>query len=447
MAIRRLELESLGRSYPLDVPEENLLIYHEPKAPALRDPKGAIAEALAAPVEARPLREAARGAKNAAIIVDDWTRSNATRHQVAPIVLDQLNQAGIPDEAVTVVMARGLALSPSEELVAESFGPQLMARPVRRHVSALHRSGQRFLGISSYGTPVWIDRTVADADFVVGIGSVFPSAWGGWSGGAKIIVPGVASPDTIRHNHSMMIRDLPGEWDRPGLADREEIARMAGLDLLVNLVLTPQGEIAAVGAGDFHSLHRRMGQQFLELYSVEVPAKPDVVVTTVSWWQDAPVPMESLYGFTDHSISTLRRIAEQGATIILVGNLRGGVWDGVREYSRTVYTLEDLADLVHKGGMLAFVTVMFCLQLKMAQSHYRMILAVDGISPKTLADMGFETAASANEALRMATEKKGSRAKVAVLPALGCPNWPVLPQQAGQQPEAIPRAKAGGGKP
>jgi hypothetical protein len=164
----------------------------------------------------------------------------------------------------------------------------------------------------------------------------------------------------------------------------------------------------------------------VELYGVELPAKPDVVVTTVGWWGDIPVPMESLYGFTDHSLPTLRRIAEKGATMILVGNLKGGVWDGVREYSRTVYTLEDLADLVDKGGMLSFVTVMFCLQLKMAQSEYRVILAVEGASSATLEDMGFETAGSANEALSMAMDRRGSAAKVAVLPALGCPNWPVL---------------------
>ena len=426
MAIRSIELESLGRTYRLDVPEENLLIYHEPSAPALSDPAGAIAEALQAPVQGPPLREAARGAASAAVIVDDWSRSNATRHQAAPQVLDRLNEAGIPDQAITVVMARGLALSPSAERAAESFGPQLASRPVRRRISALNRSGQRFLGFSSYGTPVWIDREVAEAGFVVGIGSVFPSAWGGWSGGAKIIVPGVASSDTIRQNHSMMICDLPGQWDRPGLADREEIARMAGLDFLVNLVLTPDGRLAAVGAGDFQAVHRLLGRRFLELYSVEVPAKPDVVVTTVGWWKDIPVPMESLYGFMDHSITTLRRIADPGATIILVGNLPGGVWDGVREYARTTYSLEDLADLWYKGGTLAFVTIMFCLQLKMAQARYRMILAVDGVSPDTLADMGFQTAGSADEALQMAMAKIGRQARVAVLPALGCPNWPVL---------------------
>lgn len=66
------------------------------------------------------------------------------------------------------------------------------------------------------------------------------------------------------------------------------------------------------------------------------------------------------------------------------------------------------------------------LLLRMAQLDYRMILAVDGISSATLTDMGFETAKSANEALQMATGRKGPGAKVAVLPALGCPDWPIL---------------------
>jgi hypothetical protein len=261
---------------------------------------------------------------------------------------------------------------------------------------------------------------------VVGIGSAFPSPWGGWSGGAKIIVPGVASSDTVCHNHAMMMRVTPGTWEHPGLADREEIARMAGLDFLVNLVLTPGGEIAAVGAGEFRQTHRRMGQAFANLYSVPLPAKPDIVVTTVGWWQGPTFAMDSLYGFVDQSLPCLERIADPGATIVLVGHAPGGIWAGMREYMRTVYSLEDLAELKLRAGTLAFVAVMLGIQFKMHQAKYRMILAVDGIDAGTQADLGFEVAPSAGEALRMALARHAPGAQVAVLPALGCPNWPVL---------------------
>jgi len=422
----KLILESLGKTYELEVPGGQLMVFHPPQATALPDPRASIEKALAKPLASPSLVAAAQGARNATVIVDDWGRSDATRRQVAPVVLDHLNRAGIPDEQITVVIARGLGLAPPMTFIDETFGPDLTARPVRRQISAIHRSGQQFLGFTPYGTPIWLDRAVTDADFVVGIGSAFPSPWGGWSGGAKIVVPGVASSATIHHNHAMMMRVTPGSWDHPGLADREEIAQKAGLGFLVNLVLTPQGEIAAVGAGEFKRTHRAMGQAFLDLYRVPLPSKPDVVVTTVDWWQGPQAPMDSLYGFVDQSLPCLERIADPGATIVLVGNAPGGIWAGMREYMRTAYTLEDLAELLYRSGTLAFVAVMLSIQFKEHLAKYRMILAVEGIDDATLGDMGFETAPTANTALQMALEKHGPGAQVAVLPALGCPNWPTL---------------------
>ncbi len=424
--IRKIELDSLGKIYTLNVPEKNLILFHKPQAAPLSEPRSRVEEALAAPLGSLPLAEAARGTENAAVVIDDWGRSDTTRRIAAPAVLDHLNSAGIKDDKITVVIARGLGLAPSMELIEETFGPELMRRNVHKHISALHPSGHKFFGFSRYGTPVWIDRRVADADFVVGIGSVFPSPWGGWSGGSKIIVPGVASSDTICHNHSMMIRVKQGSWDHPGLKDREEIANMCGLKFLVNLVLTPEGEIAAVEAGEMLQTHRHMAKAFLDLYTVYLPSKPDVVVTTIGWWQSTQAPMDSLYGFVDQSLPSLSRIADPGATIICTGRAPGGIWAGMREYMRTVYTLEDLASLRYKGGTIGFVSVLQGIQFKLCQAEYRMIMAVEGIGDGTLADMGFETASSPDEALQMALSGYGVKAKVAVLPAMGCPNWPEI---------------------
>lgn len=408
------------------MPEEYFMAFNRPRAAAFPDPRESIERALSAPFGSPSLSEAAKGAKNAAVVVDDWGRSDPTRRHAAPAVLDHLNRAGIPDEKITVVIARGLGLAPSVEVIEGTFGRELMSRPVQRRISAIHPGGHKFLGFSSYGTPAWIDISVADAEFVVGVGSVFPSHWGGWSGGAKIIVPGVASSDTICQNHSMMINVRQGTWDHPSLLDREEIAHMCGLNFLVNLVLTPEGEIAAVGTGEMLKTHRQMGRAFLDIYKAPLSDKPDVVVTTVGWWQGTQAPMDSLYGFIDQSLPSLIRIADPGATIICVGNAPGGIWPGMREYMRTVYTLEDLASLRYKGGTLGFVAVLQGIRFKLCQADYRMIMAVDGIGDNTLADLGFETASSPDEALEMALGRYGPEAKVAVLPALGCPNYPVV---------------------
>ena len=424
--IEKIKLESFGKTYSVSIPEDKLLISHTPHASALSKPETIIEEKLINPINSQPLFEVAKGAKNAAVIIDDWGRSDPTQRKVAPIVIDHLNKAGIPDEKIIVVIARGLALAPPMEIIEETFGPEIMRRSVQKKISGIGKSENKFIGFTSYGTPVWIDSSVANSEFIVGIGSVFPSPWGGWSGGAKIITPGVSAPETIRHNHSMMVGVEPGKWTHPGILDREEIALMCNLKFLVNLVLTPDGEIAAVAAGEFRQTHRYMGKEFFNLYSVKIPESPDVVITTVDWWKGCRIPMDSLYGFVDQSLPNLGCIAEPGATVICIGNLPGGIWAGMREYMRTVYSLEDLAVLREEGGSLGFVAVMLGIMFKLSQLKYRMIMVVDGISDATLADMGFETAPSPDEALKMALSEYDENVKVAVLPALGCPNWPEL---------------------
>lgn len=204
---------------------------------------------------------------------------------------------------------------------------------------------------------------------------------------------------------------------------------MCGLSFLVNLVLTPKGEVAAVGAGEFRQTHRHMCKIFLDLYTILLPSKPDVVVTTVDWWQGTQAPMDSLYGFVDQSIPSLARIADPGATLICIGNTPGGIWPGMREYMRTVYTLEDLANLRYKGGTLGFIAVLQAIRFKLLQAEYRIIIAADGIGDGTLTDMGIETASSPDEALQSALARYGPEARVAVLPALACPNWPEIEEK------------------
>jgi hypothetical protein len=151
-----------------------------------------------------------------------------------------------------------------------------------------------------------------------------------------------------------------------------------------------------------------------------------VVVTTAGWWQGRPVPMESLYGFAEQSLISLEGIADAGATIILTGNLPGGIYPAMREYMRTTYTLEDLANLLYQGGTLGFVAILMSIRFKLQQAKYRMMAAVEGVDAGTLQDLGFETASSATQALSTALARYDPDAKVAVLPALGCPNWPVV---------------------
>ncbi len=107
------------------------------------------------------------------------------------------------------------------------------------------------------------------------------------------------------------------------------MAQKAGLDFLVKSRPRPMADCCRARR-EFRQAHRCIGQDYLDLYTAHIPAKPNVVVTTVDWWEGPQSPMTSLFGFLNLSLASLERIADP-ATIVLIGNLPGGVPAAMRE--------------------------------------------------------------------------------------------------------------------
>jgi nickel-dependent lactate racemase len=419
-----------GREHNFTIPDKNLLSWHippqVPPIPADRLP-GVIRNALEKPIQATGLPDLLDGAQAVTLIVDDWARPNVTRHAVAPIVLDLLNEYGIEDDQITVVMARGLALCPEIEIIQAAFGQAILGRNVRTVISGYHPSQLAFLGYSSLGTPIWVDQTVVGADLVIGIGTIVPTSWGGWSGGAKIIAPGVAGAETIRQNHSLMMKIVPGSLNNPGLRDREEIARIAGLDLLVNVLVNVDGEITELAAGETVATHRHLVDVYRRHYQVEVSGKPDVIITTLDRFKG--YPQSAWYITADGCLPAVELIADPGATVIVVGSCPQGVGGGAREYMRTAYTLEDLAFLLPQCGVFGSSSLMFGTHFAFQRERYNIKAVVEGMSEAACADIGIGWAASVQDALDEGLSRHGGEARVAVIAALGNILLPVIPKR------------------
>jgi len=385
---------------------------------------------MAHPLGALPLLKSVEGAKTAAVIVDDWARPVVTRHTVAPIVLNFLNEHGLGDDDITLVMARGVGLSPSMETIDSAFGPALQGRAVRKKINSYHPSHLDFLGYSSLRTPIWIDAAVAKADLVVGIGVTFPSPWGGWSGGAKIVVPGVAGAETIRQNHSLMMMGEMGSTDGEGLLDREEVARIAGLDLLINLVVNLEGQPVELAIGEVSQTHRHITQCYRRHYACELIHKPDIIVTTLDRFKG--YPMTNLYPFVDGCLPAVELVADPGATVIVAGRCPQGVGPGMSEYMQTTYTPEDLAYLTPQAGSLAFAAVMLGARFARYREKYHLVAAIDELSEAECLRIGMKKAPSLQAALDQALEDHGPQAKVAILPGLGNITLPTLAPFSGR---------------
>ena len=227
------------------------LRYHD--YPALPDPAAAIVRALESPIGAPPLRSLARAGTKVAVAVGDrmtdWMLG--ARGKLGLALLDYLNGLGVRDEDVPVIYACGMH---ARGHAPERMGADLLGRARFIAHDATDDSQLKFVGNTSRGTPVMVNRAMADADVRIGFGEVSPVGPAGWCGGGKIILPGVAGRDTIEHNHRMVISPFVrlGAIDRnPVRLDIEEAAALAGLQLKVDVLVNSSEEIVAVYAGDF----------------------------------------------------------------------------------------------------------------------------------------------------------------------------------------------------
>lgn len=213
--------------------------------------------ALEHPIGAPLLRDLVQPTNNVVIVTSDLTRP-CPNEVILPPLIKELNAAGVPDENISIVIALGLHRKMSKEELRKSVGDELF-----RRIQVLNHdlNDVVYLGETSRGTPVEIFRHVLDADFRVCVGNVEFHYFAGFSGGAKAIVPGVASERSVNANHSHMINDeataahLDGN---PVREDLEEAVEMVGVDYVLNVIVDEHMRVVHARAGHVHKAHREL---------------------------------------------------------------------------------------------------------------------------------------------------------------------------------------------
>jgi nickel-dependent lactate racemase len=236
-------------------------------------------EALAQPIGTPRLRDLAEPGQGVVIVVSDLTRP-CPSERLLPPVLDELAAAGISDDDVTVVAALGLHRLMTEAELKAAVGAEVYSR-----VRVINHDATDTirLGVTSVGTPVEIYRPVVEADLRICLGNLELHYFVGYSGGAKAILPGCASKDTVTANHAMMVRPeaAAGRLEgNPVRADIEEGVAMLGVDFILNVVVDGQHRILEAVAGNVTAAHRR-GCELVARRSVgELDQPADIVLVS-----------------------------------------------------------------------------------------------------------------------------------------------------------------------
>jgi nickel-dependent lactate racemase len=292
----------------------------------LADPAAAIERALDSPVVGLPLGQLATGKRSAAISVCDITRP-APNREVLPPLLARLEAAGMARGRITILIATGLHRPATEAEIGEICGAGVAGkyRVINHHAREL--AEHHYLGDTASGTPVFIDERFLSADLHITLGFIEPHLMLGFSGGRKLIAPGLAAEQTIKVLHSSKFmrdcRAVEGSIEENPL-HREllEIARMARHDFLVDAALargTGQRPIAALFAGEPVAAHRQ-GVKFVSEVMLETLDEPvDAVITT-----SAGYPLDLTFYQAVKGITAASHIVKPGGKILLLAECAEG---------------------------------------------------------------------------------------------------------------------------
>jgi lactate racemase len=280
----RVEVELPGAcgSYSLRVPARNLAEVLTPPVRHAGAPlKSLVRRALDEPVGSRPLAELVRPGTRVLVVVDDITRPTPIA-QIAPLVLECLLNAGCRADDITFALALGTHRPMTPDEIVVKLGDTIPHRFPVINTPAQQRDAFVATGESWGGVPIEVNRAVTQADVVLGIGNVVPHADAGWSGGCKIVLPGMCSERTVMENHLLGMTDttnLLGKEETPVRLNMEGVVAKIGLHYVINVAMSPGGDVIDVFGGHFVRAQRAAVAAARPLYTTPFQERVDIVVS------------------------------------------------------------------------------------------------------------------------------------------------------------------------
>lgn len=396
----------------VSIPEENLIGIYSPKDIAIvADVQEEIIRALNHPIGSKSLAELAKGKEKVVILADDNTRLTPT-DKIIPVLLDEMNSAGIKDEQITIIIALGTHRFMTEEEIIEKFGRAVVNRVTIKNHDFKNPQALIDLGNTDNGTSIWVNREAYEADFKIGVGSIVPHHIPGFSGGAKIVQPGISGEHTTAETHLLSVRaprSYLGVQDNPVRRELNMIAQKIGMDIIFNTVLNRHGEVVGAFFGDTVEAFHEGVSLSREVYAVEIPEEADIVLASshpcdIEFWQ----AHKTLYP-SDLAVKA-------GGTVIIATPCYEGVAVTHSEMvDITCHSSECLKRMVDNKEMHDEVAAALAIAWAQVKERETVYIVSSGIQPGDAKKLGFIPFDSLQAALDSALEKHGKNARVTVL--------------------------------
>ena len=410
----RLEYGRTGLQVDLPDDREIRTLAYKDAVPLL-DPQAELAQVLSSPTGTPALAELARGRRNACIVICDITRPVPNQLILKP-VLQTLEEAGIPRDKITILIATGLHRPNEGEELVEMVGQEIVD-----HYAIENHHGQvlaehTHLGDSPRGVPIWIDSRYVEADLKITTGLIEPHLMAGFSGGRKLICPGISALETIKvwHGPDFLENPLADCGILEGNPVHEEntwIARRTGCDFIVNVVIDSERRPLKFVAGDMEAAFLEGVDFVRSVVTDTVPEELDIVITS-----SAGYPLDTTFYQAVKGLTGALPIVKQGGTIILAAGMTEGI--GSPHFQQLFQENDSLESFVQRIlGKDYFVMDQWQLEeLAKVCRKARVKIVSDGLPAETINSLFVEAAPSVEQALADSLQEYGDQATVAVIP-------------------------------
>ncbi|MCS7111925.1 MAG: nickel-dependent lactate racemase [Ignisphaera sp.] len=364
---------------------------------------------LSKPIASKRIEDIVGSDSKVAILITDKTRATPNKILLERVLV-RLRWRGIPRDSIKIVVATGLHKPHTYSEIVELVGEDIASEYIVESHDSDDAKNLVYLGRTSYGTEVHVNKSVVDSNIVIGVGLLEPHFFAGYSGGRKLIVPGVAGTSTVYQNHSYgMLNNPKADYGflegNPVHEDMVEASRLVkNYRYILHVILDRSKKMVDVFAGDVYEAHK-VGVETLNRYArIEVPYEADVAVVS-----NGGYPLDrDLYQSVKGMVTASRVVRRNGVIIVLSECI-----DGVgHEHFRELASMDkDPAKILKHIELNEPLRDQWQVQ-KLAQVllKNRVVVVTKNVSHSILEEMNLIPASSIEEAIKVAcTETPCSR--------------------------------------
>ena len=372
------------QEFEVHLPPELIAAELEPNRLDLprRTPAEHIRWALDHPIDSAPLKELVKPGEKVCLVISDVTRRWQSPETYLPILVAELESAGIRDEDMLIISATGTHRTQTPEehkgMVTEAVYDRIQ---VVDHQST-DQENLAYVGTTTRGTPVWLDKRALACDKIILTGGVVYHFMAGFGGGRKSVLPGIAGRETIMKNHNLALNPGLGSGSNPNArsanmndtnpvhADMMEACSLVNPAFLVNVVVNDDQKIIAAFAGNWITAHQRACDLVDRMYGVPVREKTPLVIASAGGY-----PKDLNFYQTIKTLCNAREVVADGGTIILVTRSEEGYGsaDTERQIAGFATMTERERDLRENFSIGAFIGYLFA----ECAEQYHMIAVTD----------------------------------------------------------------------